>query len=116
MLYYRIRNPFALLVAVCSCNPGSKARFKRLDQAIERQEYYDLLHSRKHDSLRNLLLAAPTDSARWEAAYNLERINFYHNMDSCYRYTREMIRLQGDDRYRPPDGPVCPAYPLRPWP
>ena len=99
----------ALLVAVCSCNPGSKARFKRLDEAIERQEYYDLLHSRKHDSLRNLLLAAPTDSARWEAAYNLEKINFYHNMDSCYRYTREMIRLQGDDIRRRTISRACLA-------
>ena len=47
-----------------------------------------------------LCLGAPTDSAAWDAAYALEKILFYRDIDSCYLCVKDMLRLSGADRSR----------------
>ena len=91
----------AALVAVLSCSRDRQRVFENLDSAIKSQPVYDSAYVRKNNGLRALFLDAETDSVRWERAYDLERILYYHDVDSCYRYIREMRRLQrGDARQK----------------
>ncbi|MCR5018883.1 MAG: DUF6377 domain-containing protein [Bacteroidales bacterium] len=87
---------FALFLFV-SCGKERSTTFALLDQAIENKEVFDLKHEQLQDSLRAVYGWAVTDSARWEAAYRLEKIFFYHDVDSCYSYVQKMLELQGKD-------------------
>jgi len=87
---------FALFL-FASCGKERNASFAMLDNAIENKEAFDLKHEQLQDSLRSIYSLALTDSARWEAAYRLEKIFFYHDVDSCYGYVRKMLDLQGRD-------------------
>ena len=88
------------LLAVCSCRKGSADYLAELDRAIEMKPVYDSLYVCRQDSLRSLFLGAGPDSLRWERAYEIEKVLFYHDVDSCYRYVQEMMRLSGDDPLR----------------
>lgn len=91
---------FALLLLSVSCEKERRAFLLTLDDTIERKADFDIVHEHLQDSLRSVLSAATTDSARWEASYNLEKIFFYHDVDSCYGYIRKMLQLQGKDPRR----------------
>lgn len=85
------------LMALLSCSTERQRAFDGLDRAIEMQPVYDSAYVQKYDGFRALFLAASSDSLRWERAYDLEKILFYHDVDSCHRYVREMLRLDGGD-------------------
>jgi hypothetical protein len=91
----------SLLSALCllpSCTPSRQPYLTALDKAIENQPYYDLRQTHLEDSLRLLYQHAATDSAKWEAAYQLEKRLNYRDIDSCYISVKEMLRLCGNDR------------------
>ncbi|MBO4670511.1 MAG: hypothetical protein J5640_01520 [Bacteroidales bacterium] len=88
------------LLALCSCERGSREYLAALDRAIEMKPVYDSLYVSRQDSLRRLFLDAGSDSLKWERAYEIEKVLFYHDVDSCHRYVREMLRLSGDDPRR----------------
>ena len=99
----------ASLMALSSCSRGSKDPFVALDRAIELQNVYDSRYDQRQDSLRRAYQLAHSDSIRWELAYKLEKNYFYHNVDSCYRYTQEMIRLSGNNPVRRSISEACSA-------
>ena len=88
---------FFVFLLLVSCRKERNASFAVLDQTIENKADFDLRHERLQDSLRLVYRSAVTDSARWEAAYRLEKIFFYHDVDSCYSYVQRMLDLQGKD-------------------
>lgn len=88
---------FYALILFSSCENERSATFAMLDHAIENKEVFDLRHEHLQDSLRTAYSLSVTDSARWESAYRLEKIFFYHDVDSCYSYVRRMLSLQGSD-------------------
>ena len=92
-----------------SCQKERRACLVALDETIERKEIYDLQHEHLQDSLRLMYSAASSDSARWEAAYRLEKIFFYHDVDSCYSYIQKMLRYQGEDGRRQGVSGACYA-------
>ena len=101
---------FIALLGMFSCTKADLRYFYRLDKAIENQEDYDLYHLNRKDSLTLLYGHADTDSERWEAAYSLENILFYHNLDSCHHYVRSMLSLHGNDIRRQFISESCYAY------
>ena len=99
----------ASLMALSSCTRGSRDPFEALDRAIELQGFYDQRYDQRQDSLRRAYQLPHSDSIRWELAYKLEKNYFYHNVDSCYRYTQEMLRLSGNDPVRRSVSEACTA-------
>ena len=97
------------VLTLFSCSRDRQRAFDALDRAIEMQPVYDSAYVRMNDGLRARYLAAETDSVRWERAYDLERILYYHDVDSCYRYVREMIRLGEGDVRQKQTGASCYA-------
>lgn len=83
-----------------SCAKYNSRHFSSLDRAIEFQAKYDRKYTQIKDSLTTLYRYAETDSAKWEAAFKLEKILSYHNIDSCHHYIDEMRRLHGNDLRR----------------
>lgn len=87
----------SLLFLLASCQTGSRKEFRSLDRAIEMRDVYDARNEQlirdHHIAYRN----AESDSAKWEAAHKLERDYYIHDLDSCYHYISEMLRLMGDD-------------------
>lgn len=79
---------------------GEKPYFTSLDRAIELQDYYDLAQNARQDSLQLLYLRAKNDSTRWEVSYQLERMQFYRDIESCYGSVENMLLLSTDDRQR----------------
>ena len=100
---------FAALLLVTSCSVENRSYFQELDRAIEQKDEFDRSHERLQDRYRQQFRTAPSDSARWEAAYSLEKIFFYHDVDSCYHYIQEMLRLQGRDLRRRGTSAACYA-------
>jgi len=100
---------FAALLLVLSCSVENRSYLQDLDRAIEQKSEFDLSHERMQDWYRLQFRVASSDSARWEAAYSLEKIFFYHDVDSCYHYIREMLRLQGRDQRRCGTSAACYA-------
>lgn len=97
-------------LATCfSCTDEHRKPFAALDRAIELQQVYDLRHRQRQDSLRDIYFQQETDSARWRAAFELEKLFFYHNVDSCYRYCQKMITLSGNDAERLATSKACYA-------
>ena len=105
----RIFHLSAALLLVLSCSVENRSYLQDLDRAIEQKEKFDLSHERLQDWYRLQFRVASTDSARWEAAYSLEKIFFYHDVDSCYHYIQEMLRLQGRDLRRCGTSAACYA-------
>ena len=101
----------ALLLAVAiSCTPsGTRGLFSELDKAIEMKPAFDTRHERKQDSLRLSLSQAETEAQKWETTYELEKIFFYHDVDSCYSYIRDMLSLHGNDPGRKATSEACYA-------
>ena len=91
---------FLSLLFLFSCVREQRPYLVLLDQAIENRDVYDQAHERMENEYRYQYRMAKSDSARWEAAYRLEKIFFYHDVDSCYSYVRRMLRLQGRDARR----------------
>ena len=81
-----------------------------LDHAIDKQGYYDSIFSQTRDSLLQNYLLAQTDSSRWEAAYKMEKILYYHNIDSCHFYVSKMLDLHGNDIRQKTISQACYAY------
>ena len=100
---------FAALLLVLSCSVENRSYLQDLDRAIEQKSEFDLSHERMQDWYRLQFRVASSDSARWEAAYSLEKIFFYHDVDSCYHYIQEMLRLQGRDQRRRGTSAACYA-------
>lgn len=88
------------IVFLCSCRMENENPLVALDRAFMQREHYDQKHSRLQDSLRTEFNSAVGQKEKWEAAQKLERIFFYHNIDSCHAYTRRMLRFGADDEYR----------------
>lgn len=86
-----------LITVLCSCGTYSNKVFYALDKAIEQRSVYDARYEETIRHLRDNYYNAQTDSARWEAAHELESLFYIHNIDSCARYIMEMKRLQGSD-------------------
>ena len=93
--------PYILLfLCLLSCSPAGKDYYRALNKAIELQDYYILAHNAKQDSLRLVYLGAENDSSRWEAAYALEKILFYHDIESCYQSVSWMMKDANDSRQK----------------
>lgn len=84
-----------LLTAACSDN-----RFRELDSLLMQKEQIEARMGRKTDSLRLAFESAPDDITRWEYAEDLYEEWRHLNLDSCARYTREMLRFAGSDQSR----------------
>ena len=97
------------VLALFSCSRDRQRAFDALDRAIEMQPVYDSSYVRINDGLRARFLGAETDSIRWERAYDLERILYYHDVDSCHRYVREMLRLGAGDARQEQIAAACYA-------
>lgn len=92
---------FAIILifgALVSCTRPNQKYYEALDRAIEIQEDYDARFHSMKDSIMVAYKSAVNDSARWEAAYGLQQILSYHNIDSCYHYVRKMRALHGMDK------------------
>lgn len=89
---------FAGLAAWVSCTNPVSEQFSALDRAIDRQEMYDLLQTHVQDSLSLRYQNTMTDSLKWEAAYKLQSILSYRDIESCYNSIQDMLDLCGDDR------------------
>ena len=100
---------FGALTALISCSRTESDAFLALDRAIELQENYDRRHSCLTDSLRVRFLEAQTDSVKWEAAHEMEKVTAYHNIDTCHRYVMHMLDLCGDDHGRKSTSEACYA-------
>ena len=90
---------FAVLLAT-SCGGRHPSYLKLLDVTIEEKDHFDELFHHRQDSLRQVYAMASSDSSKWEAAYQLEKIFFYHDIDSCYSYILRMLEFQGTDSRR----------------
>lgn len=98
----------AALLAI-SCERERHSYLDLLDSTVEKKASFDWQHEQKQDSLRLQYREAASDEARWEAAYQLEKIFFYHDVDSCYSYIQQMLRLQGNDPRRRGVSAACYA-------
>lgn len=101
---------FMMLGMMISCSISDEAHFYTLDKTIEYQEYYDMKYTEKKDSLVLMYRLAESDSSRWESAHAIEKILFYHNIDSCHYYVRSMLALHGNDHRRRFISESCYAY------
>lgn len=95
---------------IISCSPSNEEHFNILDKTIEFQDYYDTKYIEKKDSLVLMYRLAESDSSRWESAHAIEKILFYHNIDSCHYYVRSMLALHGNDNRRRLISESCYAY------
>lgn len=91
---------FLLIIALCAGCRQEKPYFTALDRAIQLQDYYDLAQNARQDSLQMLYLKAKNDSGRWEASFQLEKMQFYRDVESCYSTVLNMLILSTDDRQR----------------
>lgn len=98
-----------LLLLLLSCSKEDRKYIIMLDDTLERKEVFDNEFERTADSLRHQYSTAATDSTRWQAAYHLEKIFLYHNVDSCHRYVKRMLSLQEQDSYRQNVSGACYA-------
>lgn len=97
------------LVAIVSCSKSNMKYYSALDQAIKFQDEYDIRYNLMKDSLIRQYKGAQSDSVKWEAAYRLENILSYHNIDTCHFYVRRMLELHGNDKHRENISKVCYA-------
>lgn len=88
---------------------NENGRFKALDKAIAHREFYDRCHMHLQDSLRNRLRSAKNDEQKWGTTHDLEKIFFYHDLDSCHAYIRQMKTLCEGDPHRLATSNVCYA-------
>ena len=99
-----MKNPYSLIISVlivlCSCNRGTNDPLSVLDRTIVQREQYDQTHSHLQDSLRTELDAADGAKGKWEVAQKLEKIFYYHNIDSCHAYTIQLMKFSSGDRIR----------------
>ena len=100
---------FALFLALSSCRGVHNGAYSVLDKAIEMKPAFDARHERKQDSLRLRLLEASDWRRKWETSYELEKIFLYHDVDSCYSYIQDMLRLHGGDPERKAISEACYA-------
>ena len=106
----RIFYIFCAILSLIACSRAEKKLYGQLDLAIERQSHYDHIYYQNQDSLLTQYKLADTDSSKWEAAYNLEKILYYHNIDSCHFYVLRMLDLHGDDIRQKAISQSCYAY------
>ena len=93
-----------------SCTDPHKDRYSRLDLAIALQEQYDMEFSQKTDSIATVFQRAETDSIKWESAFLLEKMFFYHDLDSCKHYINAMFELCGNDIRQRATSECCNIY------
>ena len=98
------------IFGLISCSSPEQKYYSRLDHAIEHSAMYDHNYTHRKDSLMALYNTAVSDSAKWEAAYGLERILSYHNIDSCHLFIRKMLSLHGMDQRQKFISEACYAY------
>ena len=106
----RIIIAFCMLLALISCSRSDKKLYRELDMAIEKQNFYDRKYYQTKDSLALEYMTAENDSSKWEAAYKLEKILYYHNIDSCHYYISKMLDLHGNDTRQKNLSMSCYAY------
>lgn len=93
---------FSLLLGVfvvLSCSRDDKNMFRSLDEAMDRRQIYDETFELHQDSLRQVYLASCSEKEKWESAAELQKRYFYHDLDSCHRYSLLMLsHSKGDKR------------------
>ena len=85
---------------ICSCSDPTHKEIKALDQAIEMRPEYDAKFSQLHDSLTHVMNSASSDSLKWEAAYSLQKMSIYNNIDECLNHINIMQSIAGSDTRR----------------
>lgn len=85
------------IIFLCSCRMENENPLVALDKTIMQREQYDQIHFRLQDSLRTELDAADDMKGKWEVAQKLEKIFYYHNIDSCHAYTIQMMKFSSGD-------------------
>ena len=93
----------SLIVAigvVCSCSDSRKKEFKALDKAIEMRPEYDANFTELQDSLTLVMNSTSSDSLKWEAAYSLQKMLIYNNIDECLDLINIMYSIAGIDQKR----------------
>lgn len=86
---------YIVLLIFASCSRGVSGDFQDLDDALAKRNLYDAAYEAIQDSLRLKYRTAATDSVRWELARTLQQRLFYHDLDSCHRYSRLMLSNSG---------------------
>lgn len=87
----------AVILSLAGCAPNP---FAELDNVLARKDEIEARLARKSDSLRVLFVSAPSDSLRWKYAEDLYEQWKHLNLDSCARYTDEMLCYAGDNPSR----------------
>ena len=91
---------FLVLLSIESCSKTEHKLYSELDKAIESQDYFDRRYTVAKDSLGHIFRISENDSSKWDAAYELQKMLFYHNIDSCHYYVRKMLKHGNDIRRR----------------
>lgn len=86
-----------LVFVLSSCSGDKEKVFVSLDTAISQQKNYDQAFETMRDSLYQLYKGAGSDDEKWAAAYNLQKIFFYHDLDSSHTYATKLVEHSGKD-------------------
>ena len=68
----------------CSCSSPLRDYYDALDRAIENRPVYHRQFNRTRDSLAHILETASSDTARWKAAYAMQSMLIYNNIDKHF--------------------------------
>ena len=79
----------------CSCSSPLRDYYDALDRAIENRPVYHRQFNRTRDSLAHILETASSDTARWKAAYAMQSMLIYNNIDTCIHCIRSMMQYSG---------------------
>ena len=82
---------------ICSCTDARQKEFKELDRAIEMRPEYDAEFNQLQDSLIYVMNTTSSDSLKWEAAYSLQKMSIYNNIDECLNHIKIMQSIAGND-------------------
>ena len=88
---------FLALGLAFSCSSPLEKQYAALDRAIEMRPVYDQRFGLTRDSLSAILRTDSSDSVKWNAAYGLQTMLIYNNIDTCIHCIRSMMQFSGDN-------------------
>lgn len=103
----KIHSFFSLTVIFLSLAVSCTNPYKDLDYAIAHADEYDELYQQRQDSLYSEFVSLQDDSIKFETAYLLQKEYFYHNADSCRKYSRIMLDLSSGSLKRQTLSNIC---------
>lgn len=103
----KIHSFFSLTVIFLSLAVSCTNPYKDLDYAIAHADEYDKAYQQRQDSLYSEFVSQREDSIKFESAYLLQKEYFYHNADSCRKYSRIMLDLSSGSLKRQTLSNIC---------